>query len=487
MKLKVRTLGLDAGGKTIVIINIDDAREFGVHPLERILLRHGRKSLTVIVNITKKFVKPGEVVVYREVREILGLKAGDFVDACPRKEMISKYYIRKKVDGAELNYKEIRCIVDDVVDRNLNDLEMSSFITALHIHGLSMNETVALSKSMVETSEKLSFPGIVVDKHSIGGICGDKTSMLLVPIIVSCGLTIPKTSSRAITSPAGTADRMEILAPVELGVEEIKRVVRRAGGCLVWGGAIDLAPADDLFIQIENPLCLDPLMLPSVMSKKKAVGSKYVVIDIPTGSGAKVKKSGFRALSTNFKTLGKKLGIKVDCISTKGNQPIGYAIGPALEAREALETIMGLNSPKDLINKVLTLSGSLLKMCKKGDTRTAERVLRSGEAEKKLREIIACQGGYEKIKPGDIPYADNMAEIRSRRSGVVSCIDDDTMACLARIAGAPRDRLAGIVLNKKLGNKVKRDEVLFTIYSERKHKLKSALKYVDKTRIYHVV
>jgi AMP phosphorylase len=311
--------------------------------------------------------------------------------------------------------------------------------------------------------------------------------MLLVPIIASCGLKIPKTSSRAITSPAGTADRMEILAPVELGIEEIKGVVRRTGGCLVWGGAIDLAPADDLFIQIENPLSLDPLMLPSVMSKKKAVGSKYVVIDIPTGSGAKVKKSGFRKLSGNFKTLGKKLGIKVDCISTKGNQPIGYAIGPALEAREALETIMGLKSPKDLINKALLLSGSLLKMCKKGNIRTAEKILRSGKAEEKLREIIACQGGYEKIKPGDIPYADNMAEIRSKKSGVVSCIDDDTMAYLARIAGTPKDKLAGVVLNKKIGNKVKRGEVLFTIYAQKKHKLKSAMKYVDKTRIYHVV
>jgi len=487
MKLRVRTLGLDAGGKTIVIINSEDALELGVHPLERIVLRHGRKKLTVVVNITEKFVKPGEIVIYKEVKDILGLKSENIIEAYPREELISKGYIRKKIEGCELNYKEIRCILDDVLERDLNDLELASFITALHIRGLTMKENAALSKAMIDTSEKIRFPGTVVDKHSIGGICGDKTSLLLVPIIASCGLTIPKTSSRAITSPAGTSDRMGILAPVDLGIDEIKRIVKKTGGCLVWGGAIALAPADDLFIQVENPLSLDPLLLPSVMSKKKVVGSKYVVIDIPTGSGAKVKRREAKKLAVDFKTLGKELGIRVGCAFTKGDQPIGYSIGPALEAREALEAIMRIASPRDLINKVLSLSGLLLKMCKKGDKKTAERILRSGKAERKLREIIAAQGGDDKIKPDDIPYADNMTEVRSKRSGVVSCIDDDMMACLARIAGAPKDRLAGVVLNKKLGNKVKRDEVLFTIYSEKKHRLRSALKYADKTRIYHVV
>lgn len=487
MKLRVRTLGLDAAGKTIVIINSEDAREFGVHPLERIVLHHRRKKLTVVVNITKRFVKLGEVVVYKEVSDILGLKSGNIVEAYPRKELISKEYIRKKIEGHELNYKEMRAIVNDLLERDLNDLELAAFITALHIHGLTMKENVAMSKAMIETGKKIRFPGTVVDKHSVGGICGDKTSLLLVPIIASCGLTIPKTSSRAITSPAGTADRMEILAPVDLNLSEIKRVVKKTGGCLVWGGAIDLAPADDLFIQIENPLSLDPLLLPSVISKKKVVGSKYVVIDIPTGSGAKVKRNEAKILGRNFKTLGMELGIKVNCLLTRGNQPIGYTIGPALEAREALETIMRMSSPRDLIDKITSLSGLLLKMCRRGDKKTAERVLFSGKAEEKLREIISAQGGDDKIKPDDIPIADNCAEIRSGGNGMVSAISDDALAFIARIAGAPKDKLAGIIMNKKIGDKIKIDEVLFTIHAEKKHKLKNALRSAEESGVYQII
>jgi len=487
MKLRVRTLGLDAAGKTVVIINSEDSLELGVHPLERIVLQHGRKKLTVVVNITEKFVKSGEVVVYKEVKDILGLKSGDFVEACPRGELISKIYIRKKIEGHELDYKEMRCIVNDVVERDLNDLELASFITALHIRGLTMKENIVLSKAMIDTSKKIRFPGTVVDKHSIGGICGDKTSLLLVPIIASCGLTIPKTSSRAITSPAGTADRMEILAPVELDIKEIRHVVKKTNGCIVWGGAIDLAPADDLFIQIENPLSLDPLLLPSVMSKKKVVGSKYVVIDIPTGPGAKFNRREAKKLAADFKNIGKKFGINMGYALTRGDQPIGYSIGPALEAREALETIMRMNSPRDLINKVISLSGILLKICKRGSKKTAERILFSGKAEKKLREIIAAQGGDDKIKPDDIPLADNTIEIRSNRSGRVSSIDDNALARIARIAGAPKHILAGIVLNKKIGNMVKKGEVLFTIHSEKKHKVNNAVKSAEESKIYHIV
>jgi len=486
MKLKVRTLGLDAAGKTIVIINSENALELGVYPLERIVLQHRKKKLTVVVNITGRFVRSGEIVVYKEVQDILELKQGDLVEAYPREELISKSYIRKKIEGDELDYQELRCIVNDVIERDLNDLELASFVTALHIHGLTMRENVALSRAMIDTSEKIRFPGTVVDKHSIGGICGDKTSLLLVPIIASCGLTIPKTSSRAITSPAGTADRMEILAPVDLDIKEIKRVVKKTNACIVWGGAIDLAPADDLLIQIENPLSLDPLLLPSVMSKKKVVGSKYVVIDIPTGTGAKFNRREAKKLAGDFKNIGKKLGIKISYALTGGDQPIGYSIGPALEAREALETIMRMKSPRDLINKVTSLSGLLLRMCKKGSKKTAERILLSGKAEKKLREIIAAQGGDDKIKPDDIPFAEKTIEIRSKSNGMVSSINDDALARIARIAGAPKDKVAGIVLNKKIGDKVKKNEVLFTIHAEKRHKLNNAIKFAEQSRIFSI-
>jgi len=488
MKLRVRVLGLDAAGKTIAIINDEDARELGVHPIERIVLKKGSKKLTVVVNTTKKFVKEGNIVVYKEVSELLRLKTGDTLEAEPRETLASKYYIRKKIDGGELAANEIRCIVDDVLARNLNDLELAAFITALYIHGLTMNEAAALSRAMVGTSKKIAFHGTVVDKHSIGGVSGDKTSLLLVPIIAAAGLTIPKTSSRSITSPAGTADRMEILAPVELDIKSIKRVVKKAGGCLVWGGAVDLAPADDLFIQIEHPLSLDPLLLPSVMSKKKVAGSKYVVIDIPVGLEAKMKsREEAEKLAKKFILLGKDLGIKVDCGITNGNQPIGYAIGPALEAKEALETIMGIKQPADLVDKVTSLSGLLLSMCGKGNVATAKKILNSGMAEKKLRQIIGAQGGNPKIMPDDIPFADYKISIKSDSGGIVTGISDDKIAYVARVAGAPKDKLAGIMLNKKIGDRVKKGDVLFTIFAEKKQKLSKAYKAARSMHIFYIL
>ena len=181
---------------------------------------------------------------------------------------------------------DIVTIVKDVVERHLSTAEIAAFLTALNIHGLSMSENEALSRAMVATGKTLSFgEGPILDKHSVGGIPGDKTSMLVVPIVAAAGFTIPKTSSRAITSPAGTADRVETLCPVNLSINEIKEVVAKTNGCLVWGGSLELAPADDLFIQVEYPLGIDPMLLPSILSKKKAIGATHVAVDIPTGMG----------------------------------------------------------------------------------------------------------------------------------------------------------------------------------------------------------
>ncbi|HLD39110.1 MAG TPA: thymidine phosphorylase, partial [archaeon] len=415
------------------------------------------------------------------------LKSGDLVDAEPRKTLLSKAYIRKKTDGKELNYLELREIVDDVIARNLNDLEMASFVTALHIRGLTLNESMAMSKAMIATGKKVKFTGTVVDKHSIGGVPGDKTSILVVPIIASAGLTIPKTSSRSITSPAGTADRMEVLAPVEFNTDEIKKIVKKTKGCLVWGGAVDLAPADDLFIRIEHPLGLDPLLLPSVMSKKKSVGCRYLIIDIPTGSGAKMeKKEDAEKVAANFKALGKKLGIKVECAITRGDQPVGYAMGPALEAREALEVIMG-RSKSDVIDKATSIAGLLLSMVGKGNKKTAEALIKNGKAEKKLREIIKAQGGNPNIKPENIHVGTYTFSVKSNVGGIVAGINNAALVDICRSAGTPQDHGAGILLNKKINDTVKKGETLFTIYSEKQQKLESSIKTAKAYDIYNIL
>ncbi len=487
MKLSIKTMNLDAGGKAIAIIHEHDALSLGVHPLDKVVVRKGKVSITVTIDTTKTVVKPGTMIVFKEVTDILKLKNNDMVEAEALRALASEQYIKKKIDKDELNYDQYDAIVKDVISRNLSEIEISSFITALYINGMTLNESIHMSKAMIASGKTIKFPGTVVDKHSIGGVPGDKTSMMVVPIIASLGLTIPKTSSRSITSPAGTADRMEVLAPVTHDIDSIMRIVKKTNGCLVWGGAVELSPADDLFIRIEHPLGLDPLLLPSVMSKKKAVGSQYLVIDIPTGPGAKMKtKEEAEKLAKNFIALGKELDMHVDCAITRGDQPVGYAMGPALEAREVLQTINAMTS-KDLIDKATSVAGILLSMVGKGDKKTAEEAIASGRAERKFREIIEAQGGNPRVKPENIGVGPCKFNVCSAAEGIVASINNRSLVDICQAAGTPKDQGAGILLTRKIGDSVKKGDVLFTIYAEKSSKLNAAIKVAKAKETYTIL
>lgn len=482
MKLKARVLGLEAGGKPIVVLNNEDADDLGILALGRVLIVYKKKKLTAIVNTTDKAVPKGVVGVFDEVVERLELKEGVEINIEVSKFPSSLQYIRNKLKGRKLTYGEIHEIVKDIVEGRLSETEIASFVTALHTFDLDMDEAASLTVAMVETGETLKLnSGPIVDKHSIGGVPGDKTTLLIVPVVASCGLVIPKTSSRAITSPAGTADRAEVLMPVSLDLEAMKTVIRKTNGCIIWGGAIHLAPADDVFVKVEYPLSIDPLMLPSIMSKKRAVGSEYVVIDIPCGRGTKLKTIGdANLLAKDFIDLGKKLGIKVHCAITYGEQPIGYTIGPALEAKEALEALMRKKRVSDLVDKATHIAGMLLEMTgKKNGQALAKEVIKSGEAEKKLREIIFEQGGDAEIQPDDIKIGKYGFDFTSKHKGVVLWINNGGLAEVARAAGSPKDKGAGIQLYKKLGDSVKGGDKLFTVYAEKARKLRRAKKVLE--------
>ena len=480
MFLRAKFLQVEAE-KPIVILNREDAEELGVKPLERVELNFGKKKIMAIVNVASRMVREGEIGLYEEIQERLDVKPDDSImvrAAAPPKSLA---FIKKKLTGGTLKPREIHTIIKDAVNHMLSDIELTAFVVALYNQGMSTGEVASLSESMAKTGKTLKLrTKAIYDKHSIGGCAGDKTSILLVPTVASAGLTIPKTSSRAITSPAGTADRFECIAPVDLTLEEVKRVVNKTNGCLVWGGSVDLAPADDIFIQIEYPLSIDPFLLPSVMSKKKAVNAKYVVIDMPTGRETKVRTNEeFENLAAEFIQLGKKLGIKVNCVSTFADQPIGHAVGPVLEAREALETLMKGRGPNDLIDKVTTLAGVLLEFAgAKNGKKAALDLLRSGKAYAKLREIIEAQGGNPDIKPEDLCPGKKIAEFRSKKTGKVLWISNKCVDMIAREAGAPRDKGAGIYFKKKLGDSVKKGETLFEIYSEKTHKFNRAIELV---------
>jgi len=477
MKLLARPINLEVGGKYIVILNREDAEYLGVRSLDRVRLRYLEKELTAIVNETTKFTIKGEIITNDDVTNFFDLKGGEHIEVFPEEELESIIFIREKIAGAKLGYNKLKKIVKDVVDKKISTIELTAFVTALYTRGLSIDEAASLSKAMVETGKRLRLPGkTVCDKHSIGGIPGDKTSLILVPIIAVAGLTIPKTSSKAITSPSGTAERMGVLAPVDLSLEEIEEVVNKTNACLVWGGALDLAPADDVFIQVEYPLGIDPMLLPSIMSKKKSVGAKYVVIDIPMGRGTKVKtRAEARELAEDFIELGKRLGMHVACGITFGEQPLGHSIGPALEAKEALQTLQG-NGPRDLIIKATHLCDILFNEAGMRNHGAALEILKTGKAENKLREIIEAQGGNAEIKADDIVVGERTFDVKAEDDGRVLWIKNHDIVSVARKAGAPKDQGAGVYLNAKMGNSIKKGDVLFTIYSDSYNRLNEAIK-----------
>ncbi len=481
MDLIAGILNISAVGKRIAIIDEQTANLLGVHSSDRIRLTCRDKEVIAIADVASGYPSD-HIWLYLEIAQALGARDSDLVkvERAPIPESLSS--VRAKLRGERLRDHEILNIVEDVVEQHLSDVEIAAFLTALKVYGLSMSETEALSRAMVATGRTLDFgKPPILDKHSIGGIPGDKTSLIVVPIIAAAGFLIPKTSSRAITSPAGTADRVETLCPVNLSIEEIRSVVRQTNGCLVWGGALELAPADDLFIQVEYPLGIDPLLLPSILSKKKAMSATHVVIDIPTGTGAKIKTpTEAYTLASDFVHLGKHLDMKIQCALTFGDQPLGYGIGPALEAREALNTLMG-KGPIDVREKAVSLAGMLLELVgeKEGKQKALE-ILQSSKAENKLRDIIAAQGGNPNVMPKDIPIGPEKVAVPTEERGRVLWINTESVVQVARAAGAPKEKGAGMTLHVKTGDSVAKESILFEIFAERSSKLQDALELAQK-------
>ncbi len=400
----------------------------------------------------------------------------------PIKGIDSIDLIKRVLDGKRLTKDELKQIIEDALGGALPDVAITAFIVRQYIKPFSIDEIADLTMAMVETGKTVDFGPNTVDKHSIGGVPGNKVSLLIVPIIASTGLKIPKTSSRSITT-IGTADTFEVLTNVNLSLEEVEEVVNKVNGCIVWGGALDIAPADDLFIQkVESVLRIDPIsqLLASIMAKKVAMGVKYLVIDIPQGKGTKAETmEDAMKLARMFVDIGQKLNVHVEGAITYGDQPIGHAVGPALEAREALMTLEGKIPSTSLVEKATGLAGILLEMTGRTPpnrgSEVAKEILKSGKALKKMREIIEAQGGDPKIKSEDIPIGQYTADIEATADGYVVSIDNRAIMAIVRAAGAPKDKGAGVIVHKKGGRYVKKGEPVMTIYSNSEARLDEAL------------
>ncbi len=476
---EVRLFDVDFDELT-VILNVNDAAALRVNVGDRVKVRFGQKEANARVSLSRTYVGKGEVGVCRGLGDVLGLTEGERIVLEPVMFPRSSEYIHKKMRGEELSAGEIRSIIRDIARRELSRVEVAAFVLAEQFKGMTDSEIESLTLAMIESGERIEFKERAFDKHSIGGVPGNKVSLLIVPIVAASGLLIPKTSSKAITSPSGTADTMEVLAPVNFKAEEFKEIAERTRGIIAWGGSLNIVPTDDLIIRVEHPLMIDPVpqMIASILAKKVAVGIDNMVLDIPIGEGCKTRdEEEARNLAVKFIKIARKLGIKMQCGITYGGQPVGHTIGPALEAKEALEALAG-KGPLSLVEKSTALAGMILEMGEAAmagrGQEVAREILRSGRALSKMREIIEAQGGDSRVKPSDIPLGSHVTTVNAESDGYVVRVDNEAIKLVARAAGAPVDKGAGVILRFKRGYKVSRGDTLMEIYSERESRLSKA-------------
>ena len=491
-RLRLRPVGIDTYHENVAYLHRDCEvyRAEGFKALSKIELHLNGQSILATLNVVddKRLVDCHEVGLsksaYLQLRQLncppseLSRPGGPheatvMVTIAQAEPPASMGALQRKLRGERLNQEDLHAIVQDIAQHQYSKIELSAFLVATNRDELDREEVFFLTQAMVQAGRRLDWhEPMVVDKHCIGGIPGNRTSMLVVPIVAAHGLLCPKTSSRAITSPAGTADTMEVLTKVELSIDELHGIVRRHRACLAWGGTADLSPADDVLISVERPLSLDApgQMVASILSKKVAAGSTHLLLDIPIGPSAKVRSMPeAQRLRRLFEYVASRMNLAIDVVITDGRQPIGRGIGPVLEARDVMQVLENEpNAPMDLRQKALRLAGRMIEFdpdVRGGDGFAIARdILDSGRALAKMNDLIQAQGSrrFDHHRPALAPLS---IEVKAQRSGMVTGIDNLQLARIARLAGAPKVPNAGVDVCHPLGSEVQAGEVLYRVYA----------------------
>ncbi len=483
--LKYKHLGISTQNANVVFLKDDSYISIseGFEALTRIRVSTKTNSIVASLNVVNSnILLKDEIGLSDTAAKKLDISEGDSLTVSHLETINSLEYLRAKIYNHKLDYDAYQSIITDIVKGDYSNIHLSAFITACAGDRMEITEIADLTKAMIASGIQLKWhKDIVTDKHCIGGLPGNRTTPIIVSIITAFGLTMPKTSSRAITSSAGTADTMEVLTEVSLSPEQIKKVVNKEGGCFVWGDAARLSPADDILIKVEKALDIDSegQLIASVLSKKAAAGSTHVIIDIPIGETAKVRsRKDAESLKSHIEIVGKEVGLIIKVVITDGSQPIGKGIGPALEAIDILKILRNeSDAAMDLKQRSLLLAGTLLelsgKVAKGAGIKTAEDLLVSGKAYTKFKAICMAQGRFTEPKTASYSH-----KVLSENKGTLIRIDNRKIAKLAKLSGAPEYKASGIQLNVHLGNTIKKGQLLYTIYAEAKGELKYTLDYL---------
>ena len=475
--LKLRRVAIDTYKENVAYLHRDCHlyRSEGFQALAKVEVsgEGGRRPVLAVLNVVDddSITRPEQLGLSEDAFAQLGLPEGAAATLAHARPPASLQAVHRKIAGERLDYPDYEAITRDIVEHRYAKIEMAAFLVACTEAGMERDEVLHLTRAMAASGEQLNWgEPLVADKHCIGGIPGNRTSMLVVPILAAHGMFIPKTSSRTITSPAGTADTMEVLAQVELPPHRLNDIVRRQRGCLAWGGTARLAPVDDILISVERPLSMDSpgQLVASILAKKLAAGATHLLIDIPMGPTAKVRNQlDALRLRKLFEFVGDRVGLHLEVVITDGHQPIGRGIGPVLEARDVMQVLENdPEQPRDLREKALQLASRILEFdpdVRGGQGYTLARdILESGRALEKMRAIIEAQGTSDVSR--EVGHLCDT--INAERDGSVAGIDNQQMARIARLAGAPMDKGAGVDLYRKIGDKISRGEPLYAIHAE---------------------
>jgi len=487
---RLHRMGIDTQSEHVIFIREDAVKEglLGFKPLDRILVSGldaetgERHEVSGILNFCEgPMLELDQIGLSNVACADLGLSENSEIAVTLAASPISIDHVRRKLHGERLARSDFDAILDDVVARRYSKPELSMFVLACALRNLDDGEIADFTMSMVEAGSSIHFHSeIVADKHCIGGVPGNRTTMIVVPILVALGLTVPKTSSKAITSAAGTADTMSVVAEVALSTVDLHRVVDQVGGCIAWGGALDLAPADDVLITVERPMQIDTeaQMVASILAKKKTAGATHALIDIPVGPSTKIhSRREAEELAALFGRVGKVIGLNLDVLSTDAHGPIGCGIGPRLEALDVLAVLRGeADAPMDLREKSLFLAGRILERTGAAPDscgyRVAMETLDSGRAARSFEAMVAAQGA-QKI-PDAAAFQATVESIRDGRIQSVDCLGINRMA---KLAGSPAHPAAGLRCLRKVGEVVGKNEPLFEIHAQSRAQLDMATAY----------
>lgn len=487
--LYLKRMGIHSHQESVVYMRDDchvcHAEGFNAHSRVQVRLLDAANPRSIVATlsvVSANFLSHREIGLSDSAWQLLGGEEGMPVSVTHAKPAESMSAVRGKIYGTPFSTQATHAIISDITQGIYSDIQLAAFVTACSGSRLNTEEVIALTRAMVDVGDRLNWGHApIMDKHCVGGLPGNRTTPIVVAIVAAAGLVMPKTSSRAITSPAGTADTLATLTRVDLDDKAMRRVVEQEGGCMVWGGAVSLSPADDILIRIERALDLDSegQLVASVLSKKAAAGATHVLVDIPVGITAKVRSQAFAdRLSEQLIATGRALGLQVVCHLSDGSQPVGHGIGPALEARDLLAVLKNApHAPADLRARSLALAAILLEMGKKAPAHQgfslAQSILDSGAAWQKFQAICLAQGGL--FEP---PQALYQHAVTATHAGIVTYINNRVLGKLAKLAGAPASPAAGVDFHVKLGQKIQLDTPLFTLHAETPGELNYALDFL---------